>query len=312
MISRTLLVIYHVAHCSSKTFIVEANLEADKPENASIGSDYMNNNKRLIDDTGRKMVVESEKSVKIGESVNLRCEADSNYRIEKCFYYRNNDNLRFRSRPGASFEGGRITCLCDEKSDADPKKVCGLHIKNAKAYDAGEWRCEGEVRRMPKRKSPLRKFSAMQTLKISGNLSDDVNVVTPPPVTPPPGQLLLQHGGFTYFKVPSSSSTMRHGDVADACERVGAKAWCSGPLGKCLPSVGRCVQTPLSVDCRNPMMPVSKLVCNRKPIYKCSSFHGVFTHYNNNNYDCGNVNGKWCNHRFKRGQKIYALCVRPD
>ena len=124
---------------------------------------------------------------------------------------------------------------------------------------------------------------------------------------------MLQHGGFTYFKVPASPGVVWHGAVADSCENVGARAWCSGPPCTCQLSSGRCIHTPLSVDCKNPMLPLSKLVCNSKPNYNCSALNGVFTHYDDNNYDCGNVNGKWCtNSRFKRGQKIYALCVRPE
>ena len=75
------------------------------------GADYMNEQ----DIKKTKMVEKSEHRAEVGESVNLKCISTS--KITKCHYH--NGGLRYRARPGDSYEGGRLRCLCDVSIQLD-------------------------------------------------------------------------------------------------------------------------------------------------------------------------------------------------
>ena len=60
------------------------------------------------------------------------------------------------------------------------------------------------------------------------------------------------------------------------------KAVCSGPDQSCKYNYpGKCVETPLSKNCNNPMYPLSKILCNGKKPRNCDQLEGVFSFMNN-------------------------------
>ena len=142
-----------IVQSSLKTFIVKTKPKhTDNQHRMELhnktGADYMDEQ-----DTKKiKMVEKSEQRVEVGEAVNLKCISKS--KITKCHYH--NGGLRYRARPGDSYDGGRIRCLCDvsiqptrslvdlfmfqHDDTIDPEKVCGLRIQSVKRYDAGDWR----------------------------------------------------------------------------------------------------------------------------------------------------------------------------
>ena len=92
----------------------------------------------------------------------------------------------------------------------------------------------------------------------------------------------------------SNGTRLVEGVVADTCEEVGMKAVCSGPSG-CKYSSNRCLVTPLSTNCNNPMYPLSKLLCSGSKPRNCPQFEGVFS-YMSGWYggECGRVGYDWC------------------
>ena len=92
----------------------------------------------------------------------------------------------------------------------------------------------------------------------------------------------------------STGTLLAEGIVADTCEEVGMKAVCSGPSG-CKYSSNRCLVTPLSTNCNNPMYPLSKLLCSGSKPRNCPQFEGVFSYmcgwYGG---ECGRVGYDWC------------------
>ena len=103
MILRNLFAFSFLVQSSSKILLLTTKEERNVSKEI-VGSDYM-----AID---KKMVDKKEQTVSVGKSVTLRCGL-ANGTISKCFYHKKKDRVRYTSEPGASFEGGRIKCLCD-------------------------------------------------------------------------------------------------------------------------------------------------------------------------------------------------------
>jgi len=133
-------------------------------------------------------------------------------------------------------------------------------------------------------------------------------------------QKLHSDNEYDYYKVPVSNGTsLLEGTVPYTCEKVGMKAVCSGPEGCNYNNKENCVVTPLSSDCGNPMMPLSKILCDGKTPSYCNKFEGVFNYmFNWSNYECGVVDGSWCTHQkytsgeIKKGRKriYYGYCAK--
>jgi len=109
-------------------------------------------------------------------------------------------------------------------------------------------------------------------------------------------KLLHQDSEFEYFKVAVSNGTrLLGGKVSETCEEVGMKAVCSGGESCKYTNLDKCVVTPLSTDCNNPMYPLSKLLCNGEKPRKCDEFEGVFSFMHNwYGGECGRVGYDWC------------------
>merc|ERR1719244_370063 len=127
---------YFLVQCRFKTILIEMKESVAKNidkinSNISLGYDYM--------------IDKNEQVIQAGEPLDIQCIP--NAKISKCYFYKDDGELRYLSRPGVSFEGGRIRCLCDVKPNLDAEKVCGVHIISVKDYDAGDWRCEAEFER---------------------------------------------------------------------------------------------------------------------------------------------------------------------
>ena len=90
--------------------------------------------------------------------------------------------------------------------------------------------------------------------------SDGRRPTTTPTTTPSPGttldssMLLYSDGGYNYYKVPvPHGSRMREGRVSETCIDAGLRAVCSGPVSCKYTDTARCLVTPLSTNCNNPM-----------------------------------------------------------
>ena len=134
----------------------------------------------------------------------------------------------------------------------------------------------------------------------------------------------MRANNVDYYKIPVEKDTrMIEGAVADACEAKGLKAVCAGPNG-CQYNTDRCLVTPLSTNCPNPMIELSKALCNGKTPRDCSKTNGMFNYmhkwtYNNSeklNGECGALNGKWCaigqNLISGKDGDFFAYCVKPN
>ena len=96
--------------------------------------------------------------------------------------------------------------------------------------------------------------------KISG--SDGRRATTTTTTTTTPGTtrtsesavLLYTDRGYEYYKVPvPHGSRMREGRVSETCARAGLRAVCSGPVSCKYTDPTKCLVTPLSTNCNNPM-----------------------------------------------------------
>ena len=117
---------------------------------------------------------------------------------------------------------------------------------------------------------------------------------TLPPVTITK-ELLYTAQGYKYYKVSVRNGTrLTEGQVSNTCEGVGMRAVCSGDTN-CKYSSNRCLVTPLSTNCNNPMYPLSKILCSGSKPRNCDQFEGVFS-YMSGWYggECGRVGYDWC------------------
>ena len=99
-----------IHYCNPNIYLVETKQKSsgEFDPNPSTGYDYMDAQGII----GRKEMVEQrELSVQLGKSANMKCSSTS--KITKCSYHTKKGNIRYKSKPGISIEGGRITCLCD-------------------------------------------------------------------------------------------------------------------------------------------------------------------------------------------------------
>lgn len=113
---------------------------------------------------------------------------------------------------------------------------------------------------------------------------------------PLPPVLLHKEEEYEYYKVPVASGTrLTGGKVALTCDSVGMRAICSGPSSCKYSDTSKCIVTPLSTNCNNPMYPLSKVICSGSKPRNCPQFEGVFS-YMKNWYggECGRVGSDWC------------------
>jgi len=113
---------------------------------------------------------------------------------------------------------------------------------------------------------------------------------------PLPPILLHKEEQYEYYKVPVARGTrLTEGKVALTCDSVGMKAICSGPSSCKYSDTSKCIITPLSTNCNNPMYPLSKVICDGSKPRNCPQFEGVFS-YMKNWYggECGRVGSDWC------------------
>ena len=85
---------------SSKKFIVKTKIGFDNQTtltNQLKGNDYMASSSLQV--------------VDIGSSVVMKCNSPKN--IERCFFSKGDGDIIYRIRPGLTFHGGRLQCLCD-------------------------------------------------------------------------------------------------------------------------------------------------------------------------------------------------------
>jgi len=110
------------------------------------------------------------------------------------------------------------------------------------------------------------------------------------------GQKLYSDNEYDYYKVPvSNGTTLVEGTVPYTCEKVGMKAVCNGPATGCVRvDLEKCVVTPLSSPCFNPMYPLSKILCDGKKPHQCSQLEGVFSYMKDYVSECGAVDGNYC------------------
>merc|ERR1712064_111768 len=75
---------------------------------------------------------------------------------------------------------------------------------------------------------------------------------------------------YEYYKVAvEEGKQLSTGAVSETCEKVGMTPVCSGPDG-CKYTDEKCVVTPLSSACSNPMHPISQILCDGKSPNQCS------------------------------------------
>ena len=66
--------------------------------------------------------------------------------------------------------------------------------------------------------------------------------------------MLHSDAEYEYYKVEVANGTkLTEGKVSETCEAVGMKAVCSGPSNCKYTKLTKCVVTPLSSNCNNPM-----------------------------------------------------------
>merc|ERR1712198_652276 len=110
-------------------------------------------------------------------------------------------------------------------------------------------------------------------------------------------QKLYSDDEYDYYKVPvSDGTTLVEGTVPKTCEKVGMRAVCNGPATGCVRvDLEKCVVTPLSSPCFNPMYPLSKILCDGKKPHQCSQLEGVFSYMKDYvSSECGAVDGNYC------------------
>ena len=77
--------------------------------------------------------------------------------------------------------------------------------------------------------------------------------------------MLYKADGYTYYKVPVMNGTrLKNEAVPDTCERVGMKAVCTG-RSLCTNNPERCLETPLSGDCSQPLRTLTDVLCDGNP-----------------------------------------------
>jgi len=126
--------------------------------------------------------------------------------------------------------------------------------------------------------------------QIFGETTSTTAAPLPPPV------LLHKEEEYEYYKVPVVRGTrLTEGQVALTCDSVGMKAICSGPSSCKYSDTSKCIITPLSTNCNNPMYPLSKVICSGSKPRNCPQFEGVFS-YMKSWYggECGRVGSDWC------------------
>merc|ERR1719369_2222993 len=172
-----IFVLIQVSRYSTKTYLVDTKNRlkgncSKNPSKSFQGADYM--------------AVEHLQSVDNGDPVELKC--NSNTKIEKCWFHRPGDDIRYRLKSGDSYEDGRLQCLCDHDDNVDSDKVCGLRINRAAKKDSGEWKCEVEIvsKGEKKRRSAMQKITVVGEDKEDETSAEVLPAVTPPPITPPP------------------------------------------------------------------------------------------------------------------------------
>merc|ERR1711953_742854 len=108
------------------------------------------------------------------------------------------------------------------------------------------------------------------------------------------GELIVDHNEKKYLKV-KVSGVMSSSAIAAACEAAGYKALCSGP-GGCQYNDEHCLVTAESFQCGNPMLGVSKLVCDGESPNSCPELEGVYNYMKgwNGGSGCGVEEGRWC------------------
>jgi len=131
---------------------------------------------------------------------------------------------------------------------------------------------------------------------VPGPLQQIFGETTSTTAPPLPPVLLHKEEEYEYYKVPVARGTrLTEGKVAETCDSVGMKAICSGPSSCKYSDTSKCIITPLSTNCNNPMYPLSKVICSGSKPRNCPQFEGVFS-YMKNWYggECGRVGSDWC------------------
>ena len=113
--------------------------------------------------------------------------------------------------------------------------------------------------------------------------------------------LLYTGSGYAYYKVPvKHGEKLVEGKVPETCAMAGLQAVCSGPDGCEYTDTEKCLVTPLSTDCGNPMFvshnnhinivihnqtihrrPLSNVLCNKADLTKCGLLEGLFNYMKN-------------------------------
>lgn len=142
-----------------------------------------------------------------------------------------------------------------------------------------------------------------------------------------PPVLLYSEASFKYYKVPVVPGVrLIEGRVADTCDNHSMRAVCSGPSSCKYSNTSRCMVTPLSTNCNNPMFSLSKILCSGQKPRNCAAFEGVFS-YMKSWYggECGSVGTDWCangddyqsgttqagpGHELEEVETYYAYCAK--
>ena len=86
------------------------------------------------------------------------------------------------------------------------------------------------------------------------------------------------------------------GAVPDTCERVGMKAVCPG-RSVCSNNPQRCLETPLSGDCSNPLTKLYRVLCDGKPqqcvLGPTKGLFGGMRGFNGHS-ECGSIKSGGC------------------
>jgi len=152
------------------------------------------------------------------------------------------------------------------------------------------------------------------TIHIQNMCPECPTSVTPPTTALPYNSTLLySDSDYDYYKVSvHNGSRLLAATIVSTCQAVGMEAVCPGP-SSCSYTSRRCVVTPLSLDCNNPMYPLSKQLCGTTPT-SCKSTSGLFSYmysWSGGNA-CGAVGSRWCAYgsKYTSGSPTYfAYCA---